>query len=308
MAYAERVSDQSEQLVEAMNAIHGVHPGMRTVHAKGVCCQGTFTPNPRAGELCIAAHFQAEVPVTVRFSGGSGKPTRADGAKDERGMAAKFDLPDGSTTDMVSLTLPVFFVKTPEDFLNFLHAQRPDPTTGKPDLERIGTFVKEHPVTQRAIGFTMLSLSPASFANCTFHGIHAFRFLGTDGVRRYVRYRWVPEAGEASLTDPETRALGRDYLREDLVKRLQEGEVAFELVLQLAEDGDDPDDPTTPWPEEREIVTAGRLVLNRFARNECDPMIFDPNRLTHGVEASGDPILEARSPAYSISFGRRTSS
>lgn len=109
-------------------------------------------------------------------------------------------------------------------------AQRPDPETGKPDLERVAAFAAEHQETQRAFGFAILSMSPASFAHCTFFGIHAFAFEAPDTTKRWVRYRWVPGAGEATLTDDETRALGRDYLRDDLGKRLGEGPIFFELL------------------------------------------------------------------------------
>ncbi|MGH2806072.1 MAG: catalase family peroxidase [Actinomycetota bacterium] len=301
------MTDQAERIVDAMNKIHGVHTGFRVVHAKGSCCKGTFKATPEARELCIAPHLQGEeIPVTGRFSNGGGRPTRADGAKDERGFAVKFHLPDGKNTDIVCLTLPAFFVKTPEDFLAFLEAQEPDPETGKPDLDRVGAFVNTHPETQKAIGFVMLSPAPASYANCTFHGIHAFRMTAPDGTQRFVRYRWIPDAGEGTLTDQETRALGKEYLREELERRLATEEIGFELFLQLAEEGDDPNDPTTPWPEERTLVPAGRLVLNEFVGLDCEPIIFDPGNLVDGIERSDDPILHARSPAYSVSFARRT--
>lgn len=301
------MTDLAERFVDAMNAIHGVHPGFRAVHAKGNCCRGNFVATSEAADYCVAPLFQGdEVPVTVRFSSGSGRPTRADGAHDERGMAVKFHLPDGRTTDIVSLTLPVFFTRTPEDFLAFLESQRPDPETGKPDLERIGAFVNEHPETQKAVGFVLMTMAPASFANCTFHGIHAFRLTGPEGTPRYVRYRWVPDAGEATLTEDETRALGRDYLREELARRLSSSTIGWELRFQIGELGDDPNDPTTPWPEERTFVPAGRLTLTEFVGNECEPMIFDPGRVIEGIERSDDPILHARSDAYSVSFARRT--
>ncbi len=301
------VDDLSERIVDLMNEIHGRHPGFRAVHAKGVCCRGTFTATPEAKEICVASHFQGdEIPVTVRFSAGSGKPLRADGARDERGMAAKFHLPDGSTTDIVSLTLPVFFVKTPEDFLAFLEAQRPDPETGNSDLERVGRFIDEHPETQTAVGFVAFGEAPASFANCTFNGIHAFLMRAPDGSKRFVRYCWVPEAGAATLTEDRTRELGRMYLREDLERRLSSSMVDFDLELQLAEEGDDPNDPTVAWPEERRRIVVGRLTLTEFTGDDCHPQIFDPGRLTDGIERSDDPILHARSPAYSVSFARRS--
>jgi catalase len=302
-------NDQAERIVGAMNAIHGAHAGRRAVHAKGSCCRGTFVATPDVADATIASHLQGqEVPVTVRFSNGSGRPTRADGARDERGMAVKFHLADGATTDLVSLTLPVFFVRNPEDFLTFLETQRPDPDTGKPDLEKVAAFVSEHPETQKAIGFSMLSSSPASFANCTFHGIHAFRFEAKNGDKRFGRYRWIPAAGEGTLSDEETRALGRDYLHEELERRLQGSAIVYDLEIRFAVEGDDPSDPTTPWSEENPSIRAGRLTLTDFGGAECDAMIFDPGRLTAGIEPSDDLILKARSPAYSVSFARRNSS
>lgn len=297
----------AEQIVDAMNAVHGIHEGFRAVHAKGVCCRGEFTATPEAAELCIAPHFQDEpVPVTVRFSSGSGKPTRADGARDERGMAVKFHLPDDRTTDMVGLTIPVFFVRTPADFLELLETQRPDPATGKPDMERIAAFAERHPETQKAFGFVMFTMSPAGFANCTFHGVHAFGYEAPDGTKRWARYRWVSAAGESTLTDEETRALGRNYLGEEMERRLVGGEVIFDLFLQLAEEDDDLTDPTNPWPEERKLARMGQLRLTEFVGTGCDPMIFDPGNLIEGIEPSEDPILQMRSPAYSVSFERRT--
>jgi catalase len=300
-------TDFSERIVDTMNAIHGTHPGFRAVHAKGQCCKGSFAATAEAAALCRAAHFQEEeVTVTVRFSNGSGRPSRADGARDERGMAIKFHLPDGTTTDIVSLTLPVFFVRTPEDFFVFLQTQVPDPETGKPDFVKIEAFINDHPETQTAVGFAAFSMAPASFANCTFHGIHAFRLTGTDGAQRFARYRWVPDAGPATLTDQETRELGRDYLRDDLVRRLDESSIGYELQLQLADDEDDPTDPTVAWPEERTVVPAGRLTVDEFIGDDCHKMIFDPGRVIEGIEKSDDSILHARSGAYSVSFDRRT--
>jgi catalase len=301
-----QVDQLAARIVDTMNAIHGVHAGHRAVHAKGSCARGIFTATPEAAALCVAPHLQGEeVPVTARFSGGSGKPTRADGAHDERGLAVKFHLSDGSSTDMVGLTLPVFFVRTPEDFLDFLETQRPDPETGKPDLAKVTEYVETHPETQLAIGFVMMGMAPASFAGCTFNGIHAFRWRGPDGSERFIRYSWVPDLEPASLTDPETRALGKDYLHEDLERRLSEGPIGYELRVQLGEDADDPNDPTTPWPEERQWIAVGRMTLTEYTGKECESMIFDPGRLVDGIERSDDPILHMRSPAYGVSFERR---
>lgn len=298
------------QLVDALNDLHGVHSGHRAVHAKGFCCDATFTASPAAAELTRAPHMRGDpVPATVRFSNGSGSPTRHDGARDGRGMATKFRLPGGDTTDIVALTLPVFFVRTPEDFLAFTHAQKPDPATGKPDVARIEEFVAAHPETQLALGFSMFASPPASYACCRYFGIHAFKWIDAAGDERFVRYRWEPEAGEASISEEESRGRDRHYLRDELTERCSAAPVAFTLHLQLAGDGDDPTDPTTMWPDERETVMAGRLAVTGPVDDQeagCEALIFDPTRVIDGIECSDDQILQARPHAYSVSYERRT--
>lgn len=303
------MADLYVQIVDALNALSGAHSGYRAAHARGVFCAGSFTATPDAAGFSRAAHLSgAPVDVTARFSNGSGNPGLPDADRtDGRGLAIKFHLPGGEATDIVAISIPLFFVRTPEDFLAFLEAQRPDPTTGKPDLDRVSEFVGRHPETQGAIGFVMFSMAPASFAGCTFHGIHAFRMTASDGRQRYVRYRWIPDHPWAGLSQEETRARGTDYLHEELEHRLAAGPVAFGLWLQIAAEDDDPADPTVAWPEDRELVHAGRLVLTEFIGQQCNGMIFDPTRVVEGIDLSDDPILHARRDAYSVSFARRTS-
>src|SRR4051794_25696320 len=110
----------SEQLVDSINASYGVHPGYRAAHAKGVLCAAVFTPPAEAAHLSRAPHFAGpDVRAHVRFSNGSGNPTAPDGIRDGRGMAIKFALPNGTTTDIVAISLPAFFARTPEDLLEF---------------------------------------------------------------------------------------------------------------------------------------------------------------------------------------------
>jgi catalase len=100
--------------------------------------------------------------------------------------------------------------------------------------------------------------------------------------------------------------LGKNYLHEELERRLSEGPATFRLHAQIGADGDDPTDPTTPWPEERDFVELGTMTLTAYTGGACGSMIFDPGRLAPGIEPSDDPILKARSPAYSVSFARRS--
>ena len=114
-----------EQLVDAFNGVFGAHPGMRANHPKGVVLEGTFTPAASAASVSKAAHLQKKktpVPVTVRFSAGSGQPNVPDTSQMPRGMAVKFSLPDGSKTDLVVLSFNGFPVATAEEFRDFLQA------------------------------------------------------------------------------------------------------------------------------------------------------------------------------------------
>ena len=144
------------QLFSGLHASFGEHPGCRAAHAKGVLCSGTFTSSAEAAGLSTAPHLQGGThPVHVRFSNGSGNPNNPDAARDGRGMAVKITLPDGATTDIVTLSLPVFFVRTPEELVEFNVARRPDPATGAPDVEKVGAFLAAHPETVPAVTAAM---------------------------------------------------------------------------------------------------------------------------------------------------------
>ena len=100
------MDELAEQVVDAINDISGRHEGHRAAHAKGTLLTGTFTPS--GSGLTTAAHMQDEpVRVTARVSNGGGDPAIPDYAKEGRGLAVKFYLPDGSRTDIVALPLGV---------------------------------------------------------------------------------------------------------------------------------------------------------------------------------------------------------
>jgi catalase len=302
----------AERCVDAINAISGSHPGYRAAHAKGTLCAGTFTPSPDAAALSRAAHLQGEpVRVTVRLSNGSGDPDAPDGERREgRGMAIKFYLPDGSTTDIVAITIPVFFVRDPEEFLGFTAARKPDPETGEIDMEKIGAFISGHPATGAALQLIIPSLvPPRSYATCAFNSLHAFRLENAAGEGRFARYRIEPEAGEEAMPDDQLEGASPDYLQDEIRERIEREPVRFTLLARLAEEGDPLDDPSAAWPEDREAVELGRIELTGLdATREAgdDVLVFDPTRVTDGIECSDDPILHIRSHAYSVSVERRS--
>jgi catalase len=195
--------------------------------------------------------------------------------------------------------LPCFFVRTPEDFLSFTRA-RMDPERLMPD------WLGAHPEALAGIQAALGAQPPVSYATCAYNSIHSYRMLDVGGGSRFVRYRWEPEAGEQTLSQDDAKARGRDYLQEEIVAR---GETAFRLQAIVATDEDAVDDPTVAWPEERQHVELGRLALDGpelERERDGDVLVFDPTRVTDGIEVSDDAILRFRGPAYSVSVERRT--
>jgi catalase len=306
-----------EEIVDALNAANGgASPGFRAVHAKGTVCTGTFTPTPEASKLSCAAHLQGDpVESTIRFSNASGDPETSDAHSIAgRGMAVKFHLPGGEATDIVAVPLVVFLVRTPDDFLAFTRARIPDPETGHPDPEKLGAYLAEHPETGIAIQKGMNKLAPTtSFATSDYRGLHAFSLVDGDGGEHWGRYSWEPEAGTEYLTEEQRDAASPDYLQEEIRERLGSGIARFTLEFTLARDDDPLDDPTVEWEGEREVVELGELEVIEVMEDaetpespQESPLVFDPMRLTDGIEPSADKILAARPKAYAVSIERRT--
>jgi catalase len=311
VASEEKTVTLYEEIVDALNAINGVHDGCRAVHAKGTVCEGAFTATPEAKGLSRAAHLRGEpVRATVRLSNASGNPHTSDAHPIAgRGMAVKFHLPEGEATDIVSVPLEVFMVRTAEDFLTFTRARVPDPETGQPDQEKVGAFLADHPETGRALQLSLPKLAPTtSFATSGYNALHAFGLVNAEGETTWGRYRWVPAEGVHYLSEEQMGDADRDFLQDEIRERLGSGTATFALDFVKAGDGDSLEDPTEPWEGDRETVTLGELELTGIVEDPetpDQPLVFDPLRLTDGIEPSADEILAARPKAYDVSIRRR---
>jgi catalase len=298
------------QLVEAMRARAGSHPGFRPVHAKGIVCSGTFRGAPQARGVSRALHLQGQAVSTVmRFSNASGNPDVHDGLANTRALAVKFQLPDGKNADILANSIEGFPARTPEEFLAFLRAQLPDPVTGQPAPDTLPRFLDSHPAARAFVERLMQKPVPVSYGQASYHAEHAFLFTAADGTSRFGRYRWMPEAGEAYLSPDDASKRSANFLREELESRLRNGPVVFRLLLQLAGESDPTDDVTTLWPADRPLVELGRLEVTGLSPTGATDerrMVFDPTNLTDGIDLSADPILLARSAAYSISYDHRS--
>jgi catalase len=295
-------------LVHALNKVAGgPHTGFRANHAKGVLVTGTFTPTKTAPAFSKAPHFAKAVPVLVRFSDTTGVPNIPDASPDAspHGMAIRFK-PDSGQTDIVSISANNGFpVATPEDFLALLTAiGNSGPGVAKPTP--VEQFLGSHPAALKWV--TTPRPPPQSFGTLAFFGVNAFKFTNAKGVSHYGRYQILPVAGEHALNAAEVTKVDPNYLMDELPKRIAAGPVKFKLMVQVAKEGDVTNDATVLWPADREVVELGVISLTATEKEqvkEQKALLFNPLSLTPGIEASTDPILAARPPAYAISFTQR---
>lgn len=295
-----------DEAIDAINGRFGAHARCRALHARGTWCQGTFTAATVARGLSSAAHLQGElVPVLARLSTGAGDPREPDYAPDVRGLAVSFELPDGTRTDLLSSTPPVFPFPQPDGFIGLVRA-----LTGKSAALKLPAHVLTKPGLLSGLRRTIPALRPLeSFATTSYHSIHAYRWVAADGSDRHTRCSWIPEAGQRHISLRDGRRRGREYLGEELRERLASGGVRFTLRAQIAAPGDDVDNPAAEWPADRERVDVGTLELTGTAD---DPeagggvFVFDPTRVTPGIELTKDPVLLFRAGAYAASVERRS--
>jgi len=297
----------AEQLVDAFNGVFGVHPGLRANHPKGIVLEGTFTPTAAAASVSKAAHLQKEetpVPVTVRFSAGSGQPMVPDTSQMPRGMAVKFSLPDGSKTDLVVLSFNGFPVATAKEFRDFLlavGASGPDAPKPSP----IEQFMGAHPAAKHFVESP--KPQPVSYATLPYFGINAFKFTNAKGHVTFGRYQLRPVAGEHFLTQEQLASIEPNYLSTEIRERLRRGPAKFRLLLQVAEKGDKIDDPSIPWPDSRKQIELGTISIPKAVADSQaaeKKLLFMPGALVPGIEAA-DPMIAARSASYVVSLSRR---
>lgn len=297
----------AEQLVDAFNTVFGAHPGLRANHPKGVVLEGSFTPSEEAASMSKAAHFAKQakpVPVTVRFSAGSGLPTVPDTNEMPRGMAIKFSLPDGSQTDLVVLSYNGFPVATAEDFRDFLLAiAASGPDAPKPTA--LDNFLSSHPAAKTFVQTP--KPPPVSYGTLPYFGINTFKFTNAKGKTALIRYQLQPVTGAQYLAKEHVSTKGPDYLTEEIRDRVHRAPVKFHLLAQVAEPDDKTDDPTVTWPETRRTVDLGTITITKAVEDSQaaeKKLLFVPGALTPGIEAA-DPMIAARSAAYIVSLSRR---
>lgn len=296
------------QLVDALNGVFGQHPGFRAVHAKGIVLEGQFTPSRSAATISTAAHLQKKtIPVTVRLSNFAGVPDLADsnGLASPHGLAVKFNLPGDKHTDIVAHSFNGFPSATTGDFRQLLLALGASgPNAAKPTA--LDTYLDSHPVAKAFL--TAAKPAPASYGTLPYYGVNTFKFINAKGHATLGRYQFIPVAGNHNLTEDLAAKAAPNYLSDEIRQRVQNAPVKFKLVVQIAAKGDKTDDPSITWPDSRSKVELGTLEITRVVVDSDaaqKKLLFMPNALTPGIEV-GDPMINARSASYPVSYSRRS--
>lgn len=299
----------TEQIVDTLTKLSGgPHKGYRANHAKGIVVLGEFVPAKSAASITKALHLQSTAsPIVVRFSDATGVPNIADASGNAfpKGIAIRFMLPDGASTDIVSISVNGFPAATPEDFLGLLNAVAAS-TPDAPKPSPVEQFLGTHPAALKFV--TTPKLPPVSFATQPFYGVNAFKFTNAKGESHYGRYRITPVKGAQFLSTEQAAKATDNYLFDELPARLAKDSVQFNLSVQIAEKGDAVNDATVVWPDTRQIVELGTLTIKKVDPNGVQyekATMFNPLTLVEGIAASDDPILLARPAAYAVSYGRR---
>jgi catalase len=297
------------RMIGAFEETNGVHPGFRRNHAKGVCVSGWFDSSGAAAAMSKAEIFKpGRVPVIGRFALAGGMPMQADKAATVRSMALRF-VPSGGEEWRTGMNnIPIFAVNSAQGFYDQLLASKPDPTTGKPDPKALQEFLARHPETVRAMAIIKTRAVSSGFADSTFNSLDAFRFVNAAGMSVPVRWATVPAQSFVAQTPAQSADADKNYLFDELITQIHQHPLQWHLMVTIGHPGDPTNDATLPWPPDRQLVDAGTVTIDGVSSEDggsCNDINYDPLVLPSGIEPTDDPLLSARSAAYSRSFTLR---
>jgi catalase len=287
----------------------------RVVHAKGTGAHGYFECTADMTKY-TRAKFLSKVgkktDVLVRFSTVGGEKGSADSARDPRGFAVKFYTEEGNY-DMTGNNTPVFFIRDPLKFPDFIHTQKRDPNTNMPNPDMFWDFLSLTPesIHQVTILFSDRG-TPRSYRHMNGYSSHTFKWYNAQGKYSWVQYHFKTEQGIRNFTREEAiQMAGKDpdHATRDLHQAIERGEFpAWRVCVQMMP----PDkaktyrwnifDITKVWPHsDYPLIEIGRMVLNRNPENyfaEIEQSAFCPGNLVPGIAPSPDKMLQARLVSY----------
>jgi catalase len=286
---------------------NALRPGWRPVHTNGVLATGTFTATGDAGPSA-PAHLRLgqEVTAVARFSSCQARLDGDDRRHGPRGLAVRFTLGTGDSTDLVTMNTDRFIVASRSAFVSASKAM-----SSRLPLRPVRiawlTLVRQlrGPLTFLAC------FPPSSYARSEFHAVHTF--VWTTHGRQPVRYRWRPVAGTSPRWPWNMWRKRADYLQQDLRARVHVGGVSFYLEVQQPVDVSAARlrDVARPLPRRVPWTRVGTLALDQLAvgaeAERIDRLLFSPVHLIEGIEVfPGDELMALRTAAYPASHLSRT--
>jgi catalase len=286
----------------------------RVVHAKGGGAHGFFELTEDVSQFTKAKFLQPGVrsPVFLRFSTVAGEQGFADTVRDPRGFAIKIYTEDGNH-DIVGNNTPVFFVRDPTKFQDFIHSQKRLPDTGLRNNEMQWDFWTLSPESAHQVMILMSDRgTPRTWRHQHGFSSHTYSWINAGGERFWVKYHFKTVQGIENFTDAEAKAMTAedpDFHRRDLFNSIAAGDAPewrLEMQIMPFEEAADyrfnPFDLTKVWPHgDYPMIQVGRLVLDRNPENffaEVEQAAFNPSNLAPGTGLSPDKMLMARIFSY----------
>ncbi|KAI0102688.1 catalase-like domain-containing protein [Nemania sp. FL0031] len=298
----------------------------RVVHAKGSGAHGFFECTEPIPGLCMANLFSEEgkkCPITIRFSTVGGESGSHDCARDPRGFAVKFRTEEGNW-DMVANNTPVFFLRDPAKFPEFIHTQKRDPSTHlthADDATMFWDYLSQNPESIHQVMILMGDRGiPDGYRKMHGYSGHAFKFVNKDGDWVYTQIHFKSRQGIGFITQEDSANKSPDYSQKDLYEAIQRGEYPkWDVKIQTAtakqaeqmweQQRINVFDLTHVWPQGQfPLRKIGELTLNENATNyfaEIEQVAFSPSHLVPGIEPSADPVLQSRLFSYNDTHRHR---
>jgi len=287
----------------------------RIVHAKGAGAYGYFEVTNDLSGYC-KARFLSEVgkktEVFARFSTVGGEKGSADAERDPRGFAVKFYTEEGNY-DFVGNNTPVFFIRDPLKFPDFIHTQKRNPVTNTKDPDMFWDFLSLTPesIHQVTILFSDRG-TPKTFRHMNGYSGHTFMWYNQEGEYVWVKIHFITAQGIQNLTSAEATILkGKDpdHATRDLFGSIENGDYpAWNVSVQIMKPEEaesyrfHPFDITKVWPHgDYPLIPLGRMVLNRNPENyfvDVEQAAFSPANLVPGIAPSPDKMLQGRLFSY----------
>ena len=313
---------QDYQLLEKLAHQNRERIPERTVHAKGWGAFGTFTVThdiTRYTKASILAGVGKRTEMLARFSNVAGEAGAADAERDVRGFALKFYTEEGNW-DLVGNNTPVFFVRDPYKFPDFIHTQKRHPKTNMRSTTAMWDFWSLSPESLHQVTILMSDRGlPADVRHMNGYGSHTFSFINSRNERFWVKFHFKTMQGHKHWTNAQAEQVvgkTRESTQADLYGSIEKGDYPrWRLFVQVMPETDadktpyNPFDLTKVWPHgDYPLIEVGVMELNRNPENyfaEIEQAAFSPSNIVPGIGFSPDKMLQARIFSYADAHRHR---